>query len=133
MKRDTLVLIGACVVGILLSIFVQSRTALQDANPLIFLCIGSAIALAILVLVTSINRLRVMELKKRNESVDFMVRPLKAAGYGLVLLLAFIGTIALAAMFKGDLTIAYGTRLTSLPIWAIGFATYITTYVNPRK
>jgi hypothetical protein len=118
---------------LLLSILIQSRTALRNSDPLIYLAIGVTIALAVLLVVTAINRSRTSKLMANGDVVDFMVRPFNAAGLGALYLLTFVGVIAVTSVLKGDSQIELGAILTSLPIWAIGFATYQTSYVNSRK
>jgi hypothetical protein len=119
--------------GLLMSILIQSRIAFRNSDPLVFLAIGVAIALAVLVVVTAINRSQTSRLITNGDGIDFMVRPFHAAGLSALYLLAFVGVIAVAFMLRGEAPIEFGSRLTSLPIWAIGFAIYQTSYVNSRK
>jgi hypothetical protein len=126
-------LIGTCIAGLLASVFFQSRIALRHSDPLFFLGIGAAIAFAVLLFVTAMNRARLHRLKPSDDGVNFLVRPVNAVVIGAVYLFAFVGVIAVAFMLKGETPIEFGSELTSLPIWAIGFAVYRTSYVNPKS
>jgi hypothetical protein len=124
-------LVGTCLLGVLVNSYVQTHTAFRGAAPWTFPAIGFAVASTILVLLSIVNRAKVVALKSRKERIPFMVRPTKALFFGLFIFLAFTGAKAIALLAKGSLDQTLGNSLGNFPIFAIGLGIYMTAYRHP--